>query len=356
MPVLETLRDAIKRIKEFTRSQPADYPALLWAILVFLGGAINAVAINHFADWYQFIQQYTKTNFNTDLLNYPQAYPSLIVYGSIVFVLPLILSILFSRNHPEKRLVPPLYMQLISVGFLLALAGNSLILDFPKYYFIVTLAGIVGIVQDRIVITALGRTVIKDDIIRYSLKISAGFKETKSLMTTKQFLRIRGLKIIEGEHGESLKFKTQGRRLQRNFGFQFFMELIEGNQSEESIINIAAYELQSYGAKHITEGDDTDENAKNKIATLTSFLERHEIEVTPDSADKADSLVSYVMDEMEGMVTRVQRMPTRKLLVIIASVFSVIAGIGLLVFGKVDLGISVLALAAFLILDGVFRE
>lgn len=250
-----SILEKVRKIAE----KPSDYPALLWAILVFLGGAVNAVVIRNFVDWYLWAQQYTKTTFNIDLLNFPQAYPALIVYGSIVFVIPLIFSILFSRNHPEKRLVPPLYMQLISIGFLLALAANSLVLDFQKYYFIVTLAGMAGIVQDGIVVAALGKTVIEDNIIRSSLKISAGFRETRSLMTTKQFLRMRNLKIVEEGHGESLKFRTQGRLLQRNIGFQFFMELIEGSQPKESIINVASCKLQSYGAKHITEGDDTDE-------------------------------------------------------------------------------------------------
>lgn len=88
---------------------------------------------------------------------------------------------------------------------------------------------------------------------------------------------------------------------------------------------------------------------------MKDFFERHKIEATLISANYADSLVSYVMDEMQGIVTHAQEMATRKIVVIIASVVSVIAGIGLLVYGRVDLGISALALAAFLVLDGVYR-
>jgi len=355
MSILERLSKIREKIKHLVRSRPSDYPALLWAILVFLGGVINAVAIKNFADWYLRVQQYVKTTFNTDLLNFPQAYPALILYGSIVFVVPLIFSFLFSRNHPEKKLVPPLYMQLISIGFLFFFVYNSVGLLF-QMYFIAVLAGSAGIVQDGIVVYALGRTIMQDNILRHSLKIDANIENVRLLMTTKQFLRLRGLRIVKEQHGKSLKFKTQGRGWRRNIGFQLFMELVEGSKPHESIINIASCELQTYGVKRIAKRDDTDEGTRNRIATLKDFFERHKITATDDSANNADSLVSYVIDEIEGMATHIREMPTRKIMVIIASAISIVVGIGLLAFGRFDLGISTLALAAFLVLDGVYRE
>jgi hypothetical protein len=346
-----------KRLRSLLH-HPSGYPELLWLICVFFGGAINAVAIKNFVDWFYWAQQEVQSQFHTDLLNTLQAYPVLLLYGGIVFALPVILSLLFSRlNSSEKRIVPPLYIQLVSFGFLIALAYNSIVDDFITYYYIILLGVTAGLVQDGLVVTSLGKSATKDSILPVSFRTCTDIEKVKSLLLSKQFRRLRGLRIIKTKSQEPLRLRSyRGWPIKRYGGFQFVMEVQKDNQSDDTIINIATFQSSSYSINKIDEGDETYEISQNKIASLVNTLERQEIWLVKDSPSKADSLVGYVLEGNEGYFTRMREMSFRRVVIGVSAILSVAISLGFIAIGRIDTGIAGLALGAFLAIDGVLHE
>lgn len=119
MSLQESLTELGRKLRSL-RKQPSDYPALLWAVFVFLGGAIDAVAIKNFISWWVLVSNFLRER-NITLQESPQAILSLVIFGLITFLFPIIFSFLFTRWHSEKRIVPPFYMQLVAFGLLLFL-------------------------------------------------------------------------------------------------------------------------------------------------------------------------------------------------------------------------------------------
>jgi len=322
------------------RSPTVDYSLLQMAVYVFLGGAINAVVIKNYVDLVLSISippQYQITL---------QDLPLLAVLGVVVFLVPLLISFLLSRMQPEKRIIPPLYMQGVSIGLLLFFVYNSMPNDFLAIYTISFYAFVSGIAQDTIVIYALGKTAITDDIIKHSLKAHVNMAKMKEIITSKQFRKLHKLRLIMKE-GESIKLRSDRRR-----GFQFILEIKESKQPNETIINTLAYNMGSYGIKHISETDDNYDYAKGRIAVLKEYFTRHySIQIEDDEVSNTDSLMTHVLDEMTGTISRFQEMTTRKRLSIVIAIIVSVIGVGLIAYGRFDTGIAALTIVVALFVD-----
>jgi hypothetical protein len=328
-----------------------DYSSLSWIILTFLGGAVNAVAIRNVADWWLLVVQIATTN-NLSVWQSPEAVSLLVAFGALVFAFPLGLSFLFTRVHPENKIVPPLFMQVIAFGLLFFFVYNNLIQDLGTVYIIGVCVLTAGIVQDNLIVYTFGRTITKDSLIIHSFKIHANVKQARELITAKQFRNLHNLKIIQSNEDSSSRLKTN-----RRLGQLLFLELLEGTQEKWSIINIVACKVQSYDIRHIREGDEAYEWAMGKIASIQDYFMRRGIQTENDSSTNADSLVSFVMNEMEGKATRLQEMTTMKRLSLIVSVAFIFASIALaILLNRIDIGVGLLAIAVALITNVVLRS
>jgi hypothetical protein len=319
-----------------------DYSLLQWVVYVFLGGAINAVVIRNFVDWYK----WAMIRFEAI-----QIAPQFIVYGIFVFLTPLIISWFFSRRHPEKRIVPPLYMQGIAFGLLLFFVYNALVTDFQTYYFIAMYAFSAGIIQDGIMGYFLGKNALSEDIIRHSFAVHSDVARVQEIVMSKQFRTLLGLKRIVKEKGETLKLRSS-----RKPYWQIVLEVKETGEKGETIVNLAVYDERRYNIEHVEKTDDVYEYAMSKIGYIKDyFMRRHSLQVDNAPMDNAESLVSYVLDDLQGTLTRFQEMTRRKQLSIIAMLVFVLASVGLFAFDRIDAGLATLAIAVALIID-VIRD
>jgi hypothetical protein len=349
MPIPKPIKRTIRRIKSL-RSQPAGYPELLWAIFVFLGGAVNAVAIRNFVDWFSPILQYLDSN-GLYIYQVPNAVVLFIIFGVTVVLTPIGLSFLLTRFHPKKRIVPPLWMQIIAFALLLFFVYNK----FTTYnisvdYLLGFYAFVAGLLQDGLIVFALGRTAYKENVIKHSFIIYADIKEVNQLITSKQFLERWDLRIIQNE-GCTVKLKLDFPK-----GFQLFLELKEGAEPFTSILNIVACDIQAYSLGTVDKNSDVYDWAMGKIDTLRGFFKRKNILVAEGSESEADLLVGYVMDEMEGSFTRLRRMTARKRRSIYISLVLIAVSAGLFVLNEIGIGVAVLAIAVALITDVVLRK
>lgn len=316
----------------------ANYSLILWIVYVFLGGAIDALVIKNFIGWYLAITQFNEANL-----------PSLILYVLLVFFTPVILSFFFSRKYPEKRIAPPLYMQIVAFGLLSFFVYSEFFLNLGMLYILVVYAWSAGVAQDWIVVYAFGKAALADGFVKYSLKVHADITKVQEIIMNKQFRNRLGLKKIVRRSGESLKLRTPRAR-----DIQIVMELKEGIQSGETIINLVAYEEKGYSIK---KSDDAQELAIGRIVYLKDAFRRlYSVQVDDDSSDSADSLVNYVLDEMQGTVTRFQEMTAQKRIFVIASISLFFVMIGLLLYGKIEPAIATFAIVVVLIIEVIRRE
>lgn len=305
---------------------------------ILLGGFINAVAIKNFVEWYYWVVlQFELTKIVLEF----------IVYGILVLLTPLLLSWFFSRTHPDKRIVPPLFIQGFAFVFLFFFVYNALVADFQTYYLIAIYALSAGLVQDRIMVELLGKNVISDDIIRHSFSVHSRITRVQEIVMSKQFRTLLGLKKVVRKTGESLKLRTS-----KKADWQNVLEVKEAKKRGKTIINLAIYEERAYSIKHVEKADDVYEYAMGRISYIKDyFLRRHSIKVDDASLDNAESLVTYVLDDLQGRITRFQEMTTRKRISVVLSVIFIFASIGLFAFDRINEGIATLAIAVGLIID-----
>jgi hypothetical protein len=232
------------RTCEILRNQPSDYPRLLWVILVFFGGVVDALTIKAFIDYVLPIYQYTidnKTDF-TSIANWQILTAVIIVYGIAVFLVPIGYSFFFSSGSSERKLIPPLYTQMVSFGLLVYFFYDQVFASFPILYFVGFYVVVGGITQDGIVTSALGKTALPNDIMRHSFIVHANMERVRELIISKQFQRLYRLKTTKTEAGETAKLRSRQRR-----GFTLVLELREGKRPDrETILNIVFYDLGSY--------------------------------------------------------------------------------------------------------------
>lgn len=350
MSLREPIDRAIKRIKSI-RSQPYGYPELLWTVFVFLGGAVNAVALRNFVDWFSPILNYLEV---TGLYIYqtPNLLILFVIFGVIVVLTPLGISFLLTRFHPKKRIVPPLWMQIIAFALLLFFVYNSFTqYDIAVNYFIGFYAFIAGFLQDGLVVFTLGRTAYKENVIKHSFTIYANIREVNELITSKQFMERRDLKIIQKAEDYTVKLKRDYPR-----GFQFFMELKEGTEPQTSILNMVACNIQAYSLGDADENSDVYDWSMGRIDSLRGFFKRQKIIVADGSDSDADSLVGYVMDEMEGSFTRLRQMTATKRRSIYISMALIALSVGFFIFNRIEIGVGILGLAVALIIEVVLRK
>lgn len=333
------------------RHRLSDYSLLLWIIFVFLGGIVNAMAIRIFTDYCLSVNDYLKSSQLT-IWQAPQIIPQLIICFATLFSVPIVLSLLLSRTHPEKRVVPPYYMQLIAFGLLTFFVYNQLPTDFLILYVIFIYVITSGPLQDGIATYAIGKTVFTDNIIRHSWKIHTTINRVKDMVLSKQFLKLNNLKVIRKPKGESIKLKTKNRR-----GFILILELKEGKVNKETIVNLVVYHLQAYFVKPITETDDVYMWAMDRIAIFRdNFARRLSVRVDDDTISNVDSLLNFVLDDMAGAISRFQEMATTRRITMIFSGVLILISIGFFAIGRFDVGFGPLAIAIALIVDVILRK
>ncbi len=340
-----------ERIAQIRDPRASDYSLLLWIVVVFFGSVINAMILRSFADfWLSVYDYYIKSNLT--VWEAPQIIPAFIISVVIAFSIPILFSFVFTRTHPEKRIVPPLPMQVISFGLLVFFAYNQTATDWQMLYGIGLYMMIAAILQDGIAIYALGKTVFTDDIIRHSLKVHADIDRVKNIILSKQFRKLNKLTLIDKSSKESIKLRTNPRR-----GFILILELKESEVKKDTIINLVAYHMQAYCVKPIKATDDVHIWVMERIAGLKETLSRQlSVRVDDDAISNVDFLLNFVLDDMTGALSRFQEMATTKRAAAIISVVFMSVAIGLFAYDRIDWGFGALGIAIVLFADIALRE
>jgi predicted neutral ceramidase superfamily lipid hydrolase len=125
-----------------------------------------------------------------DISNFElQLYSQLIVFLVGVFSFPIIFSFLFSKlDYSEKRILPCSFIGYVSFGFLLLFTYEGLLVINSGMLFILGVYVVIGgVVQDKIIVTSLGKTVLRESFDKNSMKVNANIELVKKYFAPKKF-------------------------------------------------------------------------------------------------------------------------------------------------------------------------
>jgi hypothetical protein len=316
-----------------------DYSSIQWIVYIFLAGAIYAVLLKNFVDWYNLTSYLSSENLFWIIF---------FVFGTGLFLAPIILSLIFSRFQP-KRLVPPLMIATISYSLLIWLLFTRMDYFIQYSYFLGMYIFTAGFVQDAISIYFLGINAQSENILRYSFSVNCNFKKVNELVEDERFREIFSFRSKLKTKDNSLKLKSTTKNK-----FKVILEVKESDKPDQSIVNIAVYHERRYDVKPLSEDKLITDFARNKLVSIKDyFLRNYSLSTLelPDSA--ADSTVNWVLNDCRGAAVQLQEMPMRKQVFIFIGLIFIGVSIGTFAFGKIDWSLASIPIALVLLVDGI---
>lgn len=311
-----------------------DYSVLRLVVLTFLGGVLNSLAIKMLGDYYsQIIPVVSITSIVW-----------LIVAGVLVFLLPIGVSLLLSGRR--SQIIPPLYIQILTFGFL---THYTIIhpapTDLLALYTLIWYVLVGGLIQDRVVLSTIGRYAPRDQILPLSLRVNAELDVVKDTLLTRRFREYLGLR-------KKVEPIERGYRLRGTGPVKVVVDLRSTDAQGETRIDLAFYKWhRAYYCLRKT--DEVEECARSFAAYLKDILQRHEppIVATEVSSDHWVSAVDSVIDEMQGLYSRMGETPATKVLAVIATIALAVVTLGFFVFGHWEAALATLAVVAYLVFE-----
>lgn len=223
-----------------------DYNIIQWIVYIFIGSAITAFVAEFFVDNY-FEAVILNALQHTGVVPSDVTLTFIVVTMALLFVTPLALSMLLTKLHPEKRLVPPLLMQILAFGWLLIYSYNRGILSGNTAYTLVFFGGyymfFAGMLQDVIMVKAFGRVAKAEDIATFSYNANAGIEKIRSVISEEKDRKSFGFGLGKSEKRDNGSFLFRTSKINAP---QVTIELKQGNAENESIINLAVYRKDRY--------------------------------------------------------------------------------------------------------------
>jgi hypothetical protein len=303
-----------------------------WVVSLFLGASLNFVAIRLFQQWLQSL-----------FLTYYLFWIGLgvaTIPAILVFLTPIVLSLGLTRVHPEKRLVPPLYIQLITLGMFLATADYAAS-PYLSLLMIGLYVGLGGLTQDKIVLAITGRTVDRDSIVRRAFMIVGDPERIAQVLTKFPYVGL----------DEMWDTKPNGAivlRSPKDREYTTVVEITRGKQPNHSFLSVAFYQRTRY---YLRKTADLEEYARIRLAYIRDVFSRDEYRTevyeAPDSI--ATPLLDSIIDEMQGLVTTHFERLSGLGWVKMVSFIGAVAIVGILLFYMKDYGSAITTVALILL-------
>lgn len=289
-----------------------DYELFRWLFYIFIGGAVNGVIWQIFADFLYVVV--------SDSQPKPTVAPIIyaIIGSVLVYLSPIGLSLALTRIHPQKRIVPPLYMQVAAFAwFMISFYNRYQMASLPSLYLIGTYAFFGGMTQDRIASSMLGRAFQEDNIISYSLKVDGDIDKIRDIIMTDKFRK----NLNVGRKVEQIDSRLIIRSFKKG-KFSTIIELKKGLQPNETLINEVFFEVKDY---YVTISEDLQVYADFRVEGLKKILTSPEYNLRVEDAPKTNAqyLMGLVEDEMEGLLGYTDKMTKLGWVKIVAFAFAV---------------------------------
>ena len=250
-------------------------------------------------------------------------------YGTIIFllfliyVIPIILSIVFTKISSERRIVPPSYMQIIIFGYALIYlsfhkeyANIAIGVAFALGYFCL----FAGLTQNFFVRRLVGIKVGETEINKFSLKTNSKAEDIEIVLLKEKYRKELGLKNDIEETRRGIIIRSLPKK-----NPQVVIELERGDNDNETFVNVAIFEKGNYEFRRTPR---LEEQSTIFMLYLKNVLSRIEngIEFMDISDLHADPLVAQIVEENKGItpyVEGINMMGIFKIIMFIGGVVSV---------------------------------
>jgi len=268
-----------------------------WVVYLFLGSTLNLLTLRLFGEWFTLYFS-TSYPYTLDLL---LAILQLVTIPTLVFAVPILLSLMFTRFHPEKRLVPPLYIQIVTWGMFI-LVSYSFTFSFGVLLVVLAIyASLGGLTQDRIVVSITGLSADRDCVVCRAFEVASEPEKLVQILTRFKYLGVENKSQRKADG-------TIVLRSPKSHDYTTVMEIKQGAQPNESLLTVAFYEIGRY---RLLRTEDLEEYAEIRTAYLRSVLSRDEyrIGLRDGPVNLTDPLIDSIVDECQGRLTaNVKRM------------------------------------------------
>ncbi len=309
---------------------------------MFLGGSINALDTQLYGAYLRSVTAFALSSqvYSLTTLQIAIGIAQFLFTFGIFFISPIILSFALTRVMPSRQIVPPLYLQLITLGYFLNLTffqnGVSLTTFFTLYLLgFYTLFG--GLSQDSVIVRLMGKGVLRDDIIRTSLLVDYDMETLRRVLGRREFANRLDINPNNYETKKGVVFPPEEYR-----GWNTTIELTNLGvpTKNHTILSICSWHEGRYDFHRDISSE---EYASERVAYLIDLLihprkdeDRKPSNPIATSQDEADDFINSIVDEAGGLVVHTERISTIGWLQIIGLLTMVSASFALIIIGGVE--------------------
>jgi len=272
-----------------------NFELVRWIVYVFIGGAVYAAVWQVYADFLFAIPQIFGGPIPAGL-----QIPVILVLPSVLlFIAPLLLSIVLTRAKPEKQLVPPLYINLVAFAWFMAFVLIRYTSDtLVAFGFFGVVGYFGGVIMNRVAIYLLGIAVNPDDFLSYSFTAQTDFRTVQAMMENKKYRENIG--IIESDLDEEKSVLT----LIGRSAYHFVLEVVSNFPLTSVSVNAVFYDRADWYVRPKSDG--LTESVESLVSYLKSIFQRGQIGIVDGGKETPGTqlLIQSVMDKMEGVIPR----------------------------------------------------
>lgn len=256
-----------------------------------LYGALLAVPFTYFVDP-------LSTNAAQTLLT---TYPFVVVYLIVIVPAgPLVLSFAFTLKHPEKRIIPPMFIQMIGIAIFITdvvLRSRDFNLTFIAIYLALLSLLPLGAFLDQLIVWLLGRFVKPEDLKSSRLKVYSDQKTVASIIKNQASYTLH-LNENPLEHsGSSIIFRTP-----KDVQFTTYVEISPTKEDGSTLIDMVFLEKGDYAA---VDSNNLVEYQRDKAVYLQRVMLDKPNNIFAEPADGTNAeLLSRINDDLLGVYQR----------------------------------------------------
>jgi hypothetical protein len=283
-----------------------------WPVLLLIGGAANFLAIRAFQEYYAYMlspNQVAAAGYYFVSTNY-------IIQISIIplillFLFPIFLSVMLSRIQPEKMVVSPLYIQLVTLAGILIYSFSGA-MSFSDSFSTGLLGAaytlIGGAVQERATTTLFGISANRDAIVSSTLEVlNATVEDVVRILSDPKFANNLAIDLPSEKFDEHTSlFKSP-----RGFDMQTRVEVT--NRSGQTMVNIACFQRARYYLRYSQELQEYERAEhvylKDALSRSPSPTEPNKMLFVQEPDEKHDAiLLDSIIDETQGWWVETQKL------------------------------------------------
>jgi hypothetical protein len=334
---LSRIPRAYRGLRSFLSQQ---YELVRWVVFVFLGGSINSLAVQLYGNYFSVAYEYA----SVPLVYYTAqqlafGIVQFLLFTGLLFITPILLSLSLTRLMPTRQVVPPFYIQLITLGLLYGVTYSRFgasVITFLTLYVGTFYSIFAGLIQDGIVARLMGKGVLREDIIPFTIVAESDMTSLAKVLSRKECANWLDINPNYTETKGTILFLPD-----EYAGRHTSIKLSPiPNETDKTKMDICIWREGRYDFQRDA---NLEEAARRGMAYLRDILtyprpdeDRNSIKFSEIEPHKATDFVEAIMDESGGVIVHTEQISVIGWIQLAIFAGMVSASFGLLVIGGTE--------------------